>query len=117
MPQTPAEIAVAFASQRYDEVEPHLADDVFWDLVGGNPRLDKREVTAFLAETSAILRTATSSVLEQRVVDGGDTVVVDSVIEYVYADGERSVVSACDILEFEGGLVVHIRTWAGERQF
>lgn len=111
------DIATAFSTQRYDEIEQHLAADVFWDLVGGKPRLDRVEVLELLRGTQENLRELQSTFLEQRVIDGGDTVVVDSVIEYVADDGERSVVSSCDVYEFEGGLVTHIRSYAGERAF
>ena len=117
MPLSPAEIAVAFSSQTYDEVEPYLAESIFWDLVAGRPRLDKGEVLVLLRETKQNLKVLTSTLLEQRVIDGGDTVVVDSVIEYVDSNSEKSVVSSCDIYEFEGGLVTHIRSYAGERSF
>ena len=117
MPLTPAEIAVAFSGQNYDEVEPYLADDIFWDLVAGKPRLDKGEVFVLLRETTHDLKSMSSTLLEQRVIDGGDTVVVDSVIEYVYSDGVKSVVSSCDLYEFESGIITHIRSYAGERSF
>ena len=117
MPLTATEIAVAFSSQNYDEVEPYLAEDIFWDLVAANPRLDKGEVLVLLRGTKQNLKVLTSTVLEQRVIDGGDTVVVDSVIEYVDSNGEKSVVSSCDLFEFEGGLVTHIRSYSGERSF
>ena len=111
------DIATAFSTQKYDEIEQYLAADIFWDLVGGKPRLNRDEVMTLLRETSANLRDLQSTFLEQRVIDGGDTVVVDSVIEYVADGGEKSVVSSCDIYEFEGGLVTHIRSYAGERAF
>ena len=85
--------------------------------MGGKPRLDRDEVLELLRGTKENLRELQSTFLEQRVVDGGDTVVVDSVIEYLSADGEKSVVSSCDLYEFEGGRVTHIRSYAGERAF
>lgn len=117
MSLSPVDIATAFSSQRYDEVEPYLAADIFWDLVAGKPRLNRDEVMTLLRESSAALRSIQSTFLEQRVIDGGDTVVVDSVIEYVADDGDKSVVSSCDLYEFEGGKVTHIRSYAGERAF
>jgi hypothetical protein len=117
MPLTPSEIAVAFSSHRFDEAEPYLADNVFWDLVAAQPRLDKPEVIALTAESAEALTTITTTFIDQRVIDGGDTVVVDSVVEYIADDGEKSVVSSCDLYEFENGLVVHIRSYAGVRSY
>ena len=117
MPLTPSEIAVAFSSHRFDEAEPYLADDVFWDLVAGAPRLDKAEVLALTAESAEALRSITTTFIDQRVIESDDTVVVDSVVEYVDEDGEKSVVSSCDIYEFENGLIVHIRSYAGVRTY
>ena len=117
MPLTPSEIAVAFSSHRFDEAEPFLAENVFWDLVAGKPRMDKAEVLALTAESAAALTSITTSFIDQRVIDGGDTVVVDSVVEYVDDEGEKSVVSSCDIYEFEDGLIVHIRSYAGVRSY
>ena len=117
MPLTPSEIAVAFSSHRFDEAEPFLAENVFWDLVAANPRLDKAEVLALTAESADALKTITTTFIDQRVIESGDTVVVDSVVEYVADDGEKSVVSSCDLYEFEGGLIVHIRSYAGVRAY
>jgi len=117
MPLTPSEIAVAFSSHRFDEAEPYLADDVFWDLVAGAPRLDKAEVLALTAESAEALRSITTTFIDQRVIESDDTVVVDSVVEYVDEDGEKSVVSSCDLYEFENGLIVHIRSYAGVRTY
>ena len=117
MPLTPSEIAVAFSSHRFDEAEPYLADDVFWDLVAGAPRLNKEEVLALTAESAEALRSITTTFIDQRVIESDDTVVVDSVVEYVDEDGEKSVVSSCDLYEFENGLIVHIRSYAGVRTY
>ena len=117
MPLTPSEIAVAFSSHRFGEAEPYLAENVFWDLVAAKPRIDKAEVLALTAESSEALTSITTTFIDQRVIDGGDTVVVDSVVEYVADEGEKSVVSSCDLYEFENGLIVHIRSYAGVRTF
>ena len=117
MPLTPSEIAVAFSSHRFDEAEPFLAESVFWDLVAGNPRIDKAEVLTLTAESAEALKTITTTFVDQRVIESGNTVVVDSVVEYVADDGEKSVVSSCDIYEFEGGMIVHIRSYAGVRTY
>ena len=117
MPLTQSEIAVAFSSHRFDEAEPYLAESVFWDLVAANPRIDKPEVLALTAESAEALTHITTTIIDQRVIESGGTVVVDSVIEYVADEGEKSIVSSCDLYEFEGGLIVHIRSYAGERQY
>jgi len=118
MTLTPVEIAVAFSTHRFTEAEPYLAEGVFWDLVGGKPLLTKAEVLELGASSTEVLESNKSTTfLEQRVIDGGDTVVVDSVIEYVSEQSETSVVSSCDLYEFENGLVTHIRSYAGERSF
>ena len=117
MPLSQTDIAIAFSSHRFDEVEAHLADDIFWDLVAGKPRMSKAEVLDLTTESAEALRSITTTIIDQRVIDGGDTIVVDSVIEYLDDDGEKSVVSSCDLYEFEGGLIVHIRSYAGVRTF
>jgi len=117
MTLAPVEIAVAFSSHRFAEAEPYLAENVFWDLVAGKPRMDKAEVLALTAESSEALTSITTTFIDQRVIDGGDTVVVDSVVEYVDDEGEKSIVSSCDLYEFENGLIVHIRSYAGVRSY
>ena len=117
MPLSQTDLAVAFFSHRFDEVEAYLADDIFWDLVAAEPRMSKTEVLALTAESAEALSSITTTFIDQRVVEDGHTVVVDSVIEYLADDGEKSVVSSCDLYEFEGGLIVHIRSYAGVRSF
>lgn len=117
MSLTPSEIAVAFSTHRFDEAEPYIAETVFWDLVGGSPCLEKSELLKLTGESSQALEKLTVTPIDLRVVDGGDTIVVDHVTEYLDEDGEKSVVSSCDLYEFEGGLVVHIRSYAGVRTY
>jgi ketosteroid isomerase-like protein len=45
---------------------------------------------------------------------GGRTAAVDVVARYVDADGSTSVVSSCDVYEFEDGQVTAITSYAVE---
>lgn len=49
-----------------------------------------------------------------KTVVGSDSVVIDSLAEYVGADGQKSVVASCDIYDFVDGAVTTITSYTVE---
>jgi len=107
----PQRLAEALSSHRFDEVIPYLADSVEWDLVGEVTLEGREAVVDALRETAAGLADVRTEFTRFVVVARGDAVVVDSVAAYLAADGDRSVVSSCDVYEFEGGRIARIRSY------
>lgn len=114
MSSTIEEVAEAFSSHRFAEAYPVLASHVRWNLVGGSP-LDGRDAVIEACEASAgFLSQMTTEFRRFKVVVGSDAVAIDSLAEYVDADGKTSVVSSCDIYEFENGVLSAITSYTVE---
>ena len=108
------QVAEAFSGHRFAAAYPHLADDVRWVLVGGDPIEGRDAVVAACEGTLAELRETTATFERFVVVADGDTAAVDAVGRYTAADGTQSVVSSCDVYEASGGRVVRITSYTVE---
>ncbi len=111
---SPQQIAEAFSGHRFDEAYDHLAADVGWVLVGGATLAGRDEVVAACEQTAAALAGATTEFLRFRTVVGTDAVAVDAIARYVDGDGTASLVSSCDIYEFESDVVTTITSYTVE---
>jgi ketosteroid isomerase-like protein len=111
---TPREIAEAFSRHRFREVYASLSDDIVWTSRGGGPPIHSRSAVVDACEAS-LSDLASTAVDFRRVVVAADdrAAAVDVVARYVDGD-EVSVVSSCDVYEFQDGAVVAITTYAVE---
>jgi ketosteroid isomerase-like protein len=101
----------AFSSHRFEDALPQLHDDVVWELVGGEALTGKLAVVDVCTSLARDLKDVQTTFDRLRVMVASSTVVVDSEASYVSADGSISRVASCDIYDFEGGLVVRIRSY------
>jgi ketosteroid isomerase-like protein len=112
--RTPQQTAEAFSTHRFDEVLDQLAADVSWVLVGQSTLVGRDAVSTACRETAAELEGTTTTFSRLRTVVGDDAVAVDAIGHYVEPDGSTSVVSSCDLYEFDAGQVVAITSYAVE---
>jgi ketosteroid isomerase-like protein len=119
---TPRQIAEAFSGHRFEETLEHLADDVRWVAVGQGVLHGREAVARACRETASQLEGTTTEFLRFVTVDGIATdagtdagaVAVDAVARYTDADGAPSLVSSCDVYEFDAGRVAAITSYAVE---
>ncbi|BDZ47218.1 nuclear transport factor 2 family protein [Naasia aerilata] len=111
MADTNEDVARAISGHSFEAALPSLADDIVWTLVGEEPIRGKDAVITLLQATAAEVASTTSDFRSFRTFVAGDAVVVDSVAEYVAADGDRTVVASCDIYEFTDGMLTEIRSY------
>ena len=105
------EIARAISSHRFDDAMPYLSEDVVWELVGEDVLVGKQAVVDACASVAAELRGTETSFDQFKVITGPASVVIDSVAGYRAAEGSLSRVASCDIYDFIGGQVTHIRSY------
>ncbi len=114
MESTIKAIAEAFSRHRFAETYPHLAAEVRWELIGG-PTLRGRDAVIEACEHSnRHLAQTTTEFGKFKTVVGSDSVVIDSLAEYVAVDGQKSVVASCDIYDFVEGVVTTITSYTVE---
>ncbi len=78
---------------------------------GGSPLTGRDAVIAACEESIGYMSPGTTEFRKFRSVRGSDVVVVDSLAEYVDADGQKTVVASCDIYDFANGEVVAITSY------
>jgi SnoaL-like domain len=111
---TPSETAEAFSGHRFTEVFPHLAPDARWVLVGESPLEGRDAIVAACENASAELAGTTTEFTRFVTIAGTHAVAVDAVARYVDATGHTSVVSSCDIYEFDRDTLTTITSYAVE---
>ena len=113
---TTVKVAEAFSGHRFTEVYDRLAEDVRWVLVG-QAVIEGREAVVAACETSASEMAQLASTEFSRFISVGDERVaaVDAIGHYVGTDDSTSVVSSCDLYEFDPeGRVTVITSYAVE---
>jgi ketosteroid isomerase-like protein len=107
------EVAEAFSGHDFEDAFPYLSKGVIWRMPGSDGLQGRDAVVAACRATDAALTDTQVDVTRFIVVDGGDTVAVDTVTGYRDGD-ETSTVASCDIYEFRDGEVVQITSYAVE---
>ena len=109
-----ATLAGAFSRHAFRDVEPSLADDVRWTLVGGEVVVGKAAVMALCEQTARDLTDVTTTWESFRVLDAGASVVVESWATYAAREGDASRVASCDLYDFDDDLIVGITSFTVE---
>jgi ketosteroid isomerase-like protein len=110
----PRSVAEAFSSHRFAEAYPFLADDVEWVLVGGSTVRGQEAVRALCERTSVELDGTRVDFTRFVSVADAASAVVDAVGRYTDAEGAVSVVSSCDLYEFDDAALRRITSYTVE---
>ena len=108
------QIAEDFSGHKFESIYEHLHADVEWNMVGGDVYKGRAEVVDACDESANYLSTVKTTFHKFKSYLGGDSVVVDSLGEYVDEQNETSIVASCDIYEFQDGKVREIISYAIE---
>jgi creatinine amidohydrolase/Fe(II)-dependent formamide hydrolase-like protein len=85
-----------------------VAEDVRWIAIGGSTTTGRQAVIDICESTSRELADTATDLVRFLIVDGGETVVVDSVARYSDATGAATQVASCNIYESRAGLITSI---------
>lgn len=106
--------ATAFSTHEFEVALPHIADDVVWELVGGQTIEGKQIVEKLIGLTVDGLAQSTVTVRSARSVVGEGTIVIDTVTHYDHPSDGISVVASCDLYDHADGVITRIRTYSVE---
>ena len=104
-------VAEAFSGHRFAEAYPFLAEDVAWNVMGGEDRRGREAVIAGCEATLAGLAGTTTEYTRFVAVGDAERAAVDTVARYTGPDGEVTVVASCDVYEFRDGLLTTITSY------
>jgi SnoaL-like domain len=108
------QIAEAFSRHQFTDSFAHLAADVRWVSVGESILEGRDAVIQACDQSSIDLAQVSTEFARFRSIVGTDAVAVDTVGRYTDSDQQTSVVSSCDIYEFEGDTLTMITSYAVE---
>ena len=111
---TPQQIAEALSGHRFSDRYDHLAADIQWVLIGDAIIQGRDQVIQTCEQTAAELTDTTTEFLRCLTIAGTGAVAVDTVARYEGADGTTTIVSSCDIYEFDKGIVAAITSYSAE---
>ncbi len=111
---TETALAEGFCRHEFTQTYAAMRDDIEWLLVGDRVIATKAAVIAECEKSSQYLASVKTSFERFRVIDGGQTVVVDSLAAYVEADGSETKVASCDIFDFADGAIAAITSFTVE---
>lgn len=107
-------IADAFSRHQFDDALSFLAPHARWVSVGGSTVEGRDAIISACRDTSAELADTSTEFTRFVSVRGSNAVAVDAVGRYTDAEGVVSVVSSCDVYEFDADMVTTITSYAVE---
>ncbi|MEV5961493.1 nuclear transport factor 2 family protein [Kribbella sp. NPDC051952] len=107
-------MATAFSSHRFEETFDRIAPNARWTAVGQGVFDGREAIIAACRSTAEMLSGTSTEFTRFLVVAGTDAVAIDVIAHYDGAGDDKSVVSSCDIYEFNDDLIVAITSYAAE---
>ena len=106
-----AEAARAFSGHEFERAFPFIAGDAEWDLLDGGVLRGRDAIVDACRATAKHLEDVTSTFHRFDIVADESNVVIDSLAEYVGAEGQATWVASCDRYQFSDGLIARIRSY------
>ncbi len=110
------QIAEAFSKHDFKSTYKHIDEDVIWHLIGGDDLKGKEAVLKACDTSAEYLANVETTFLKFKTFVSDNTIIIDSMADYVEENGEKSTVSSCDIYEFEDGKLKQITSYTIELQ-
>ncbi|MEM9857421.1 MAG: nuclear transport factor 2 family protein [Bacteroidota bacterium] len=99
-------IAVNFSNGQFEDVLPHLSDDIVWSVIGEQVFQGKSDVIANCKQTAEYFNTVETDFQTHDVIVTNNKVVVRGTGDF-YRNGKRiNHVIACDVYEFSNDLML-----------
>lgn len=108
----PEAIARAFSSHDFESTFSAFSETLEWVRHGHDELSGRDQVTEACREASDSMRDIDTTWRRFVVAAGSNAVAVDAIGEYTESSGHVSVVSSCDVYEFDGDTLVRITTYA-----
>ncbi len=99
----------AINSENWDALAEMWHPDAVWQAIGARPRHGKEDVLAYYPRALALFPEHHDE--PTRIIEDGDTVVVEIAFTGVTPDGKPVSFEAVDVFDIEDGLIVKFSSW------
>ena len=108
------QIAEAFCSHRFAETYPYMADEIKWDIVGGEELMGREAVIARCNQSAKFLETVSATITKLKINRAETFVVVEGAAQFQDQENQTSSVASCDVFQFSDGRLVEITSYVIE---
>lgn len=108
------QVSEAFSSHKFESVYAYFSDNVKWNIVGRDPLNGKESVINNCNLSAKYLKSVTTKFIHFKVITENDSVVIDSLAEYTDSETNKSLISSCDIYEFDNGELFEVTSYCFE---
>ena len=106
------QIALDFSGGKFEATYIYLADDVTFNIVGGQLLTGKQAVTEFCTQIAEYFKTVPPKAVLDNVIVGDDCVAINGTAEFFNEKENRTnYISSCDVYKFAGGKLAEITSY------
>ena len=105
------QIAEAFCRHRFAVTYPHMADEIKWNIVGGEELVGREAVIARCEESAKYLETVSTTMTKLNIHRAETFVVVEGAAQFLDQENQTSSVASCDVFQFSDGRLVEITSY------
>ena len=105
------QIAEAFCSHRFVETYPYMADEIKWNIVGGEELMGREAVIDQCNQSAKFLETVSTTFTKLKINRAETFVVVEGAAQFQDQENQTSSVASCDVFQFSDGQLVEITSY------
>lgn len=105
------QIAEAFCSHRFVETYPYMAEEIKWNIVGGEELVGRDAVIDQCDQSAKFLETVSTTFTKLKIYRAETCVVVEGAAQYQDQEDQISSVASCDVFQFSNGQIVEITSY------
>ena len=105
------QIAEAFCSHRFVETYPYMANEIKWNIVGGEELMGREAVIERCNQSAKYLETVSTTITKLKINHAETFVVVEGAAQFQDQENQTSSVASCDVFQFSDGRLVEITSY------
>ena len=107
-------IAENFSRHIFEETYPSFSDNIEWHLIGDKTLISKKDIIETCNQSAQYLINVTTNFIYFKIIADHNTVVIDSLADYIDNEQKSSRIASCDIYHFSDNKLVKIKSYVFE---
>ena len=109
---TNREIAAAFSNGEFEKAYPSISDNAEWIVIEEGRFTGKRAILDQCERVGGYFKSVTTNFKTSNIIDGGNRIAINGTAEFLRDNKRISLVSSCDVYEFnEKGEIQRITSY------